>query len=224
MNAPSLLELIADRHCKRAFLDLPVERGLIEAALRVAANAPSSKNTQSWQVEVLTGRTRDELSRRLCEAFDRQVAPVPDYANRPARPDAVLQRREADYGAALLAHAQVDRHDEPARTRHRRRNFVFFDAPVELIFHLPGNAAPGNFLDFGCFMQNVALGLHAQGLGCCPQFSVASYSPIIHALFGWEEKRCVVAGMAVGHFDPDHPENRFVPTRAPLAEFCQWHD
>jgi nitroreductase len=224
MNTSPLLELIARRHCKRAFLDLPVDRGLLEAVLQTAANAPSSKNTQSWQVEILTGSARDELSRRLCAAFDQQVAPAPDYANRPAQPDAVLQQREAVYGATLLAHARVDRHDESARLRHRRRNFEFFDAPVELIFHLPGNAAPGNFLDLGCFMQNVALGLLAHGLGCCPQFSVASYSPIIHALLEWEEKRCVVAGMAVGHFDPAHPDNQFVPTRAPLAEFCQWHD
>lgn len=223
MNQPPLLELIARRHCQRAFLPRPVDRGALEAVLRAAAHAPSSKNTQSWQVAVLAGAARDDLSRRLCDAFDQQVAPAPDYANRPAQPDAVLKQREADYGKALFAHARIGRDDDAARLRHRRRNFEFFDAPVELVFHLPANAAAGNFLDVGCFIQNVALGLLACDLGCCPQFSVASYSAIIHEALGWTEKRCVVAGMAVGYFDPAHEHNRFVPVRAPLAEFCQWH-
>jgi nitroreductase len=115
-----------------------------------------------------------------------------------------LQQRESDYRAATFTHHEIDRDDEQARRNHRRRNFQFFDAPVELIFHLPRNAEAGNFLDMGCFMQNVILGLVAHGLGNCPQFSVASYSAIVHEHLQWSEKRTIVAGMAVGYYDPEH--------------------
>lgn len=133
-----------------------------------------------------------------------------------------MQQRESDYGAATFTHHEIDRDDEQARRNHRRRNFQFFDAPVELIFHLPRNAEAGNFLDMGCFMQNVILGLVAHGLGNCPQFSVASYSSIVHERLQWSEKRTIVAGMAVGYYDPEHRDNQFVPKRVELEDFCQW--
>ena len=50
-----LLTLIRSRHSKRAFTSRPVPRETLEEVLRAAAHAPSSRNTQSWEVAVLTG-------------------------------------------------------------------------------------------------------------------------------------------------------------------------
>jgi len=224
MSSGLVLDLIASRHCRRAFLPDAVDADVLKEVLRSAANAPSSQNTQSWQVAVVTGDKLAALSRWLCAAFDGEVAPKADYPNRPNQLDDVLKRRQDSYGTAIFAHHGIARTDEPGRREHRRRNFVFFDAPVELIFHLPINAVAGNFVDMGCFMQNVMLGLSAHGLGSCPQFSVASYSSVVHEVLGWSEPRCIVAGMAVGRFDATHPHNQFVPPRAELAEFCHWYD
>ena len=192
--------------------------------LRLAANAPSSRNTQPWQVTVLTGAAKNGLARRLTAAFDRGEAPAADFLNNPSELKGVYADRARACGAGVLAIKSIDRHDEAARRAHVRENFRFFEAPVEMIFHLPGDAVPGSFLALGCYLQNVMLGLVACGLGSCPQYSVAGYADSIREYLDLATDRLIVCGLAVGHVDATAPVNRFVPERAPLSEFVDWRD
>ncbi len=138
--------------------------------------------------------------------------------------DALLAARTQEYGKRVLAFKGILREDQEARRRHRRENFLFFGAPVEMIFHLPANAAQGTFLDLGFFMQNVMIGLSACGLGSCPQYSVASYASTVRDHLCLGEDAMVIAGMAVGYIDLVAPINRFVPPRADLEEYVAWFD
>lgn len=219
-----LLAAIRARHCKRAFLDRPVPRGILEAVLRAAAHAPSTRNIQPWQVVVLEGAARDGLSRRLCEDFDRGLPPRPDYANRPPVLDAALEERARAWGAGMYGTLGIAREDGAARRDWQRQNFLFYGAPVEMILHLPANAAPGTFLEAGLFLQNVMLGLAACGLGSCPQYSVAGYSETIRSYLGLGRDRLIVCGLAVGYPDASAPINGYVPARAPLEAYVRWLD
>jgi nitroreductase len=216
------------RHSKRAFLIKPVPRDLLESVLATAGCcAPSTRNSQPWQVSVVTGECKDALARRLCAEFDRGVGPRPDYEFRPARgakPDHALdaRAREASVGVLLAkGHNEIDR---AARRSHLRDNLGFYGAPVEMIFHLPTDAMPGQFLEMGFFLQNVMLSLVACGLGSCPQFSVAGYPDAIRAELGLGADRLVVCGLAVGYPDESMPVNQFQPSRAELADYVRWHD
>lgn len=182
--SPDILALIASRHSKRSFTSRPVSRDILKAVLTAATNAPSSQNNQPWQVAVVTGARRDQLSAALCDAFDQGVAPTPDYLNRPKQLPPELQQRCEDYGRDFLTFKGIARDDAEGRHQHRRDNFLFYGAPVEMIFHLPANAAAGTFLDLGFFMQNVILGLEGYGLASCPQYSVASYSDVVRHHLG----------------------------------------
>jgi nitroreductase len=159
------------------------------------------------------------LSRRLCDDYDRGVPSAADFLNNPAQLEGVYAERARAVGAATLAVKGIDRGDEAARRAHIRENFDFFNAPVEMIFHLPGDAVPGSFLALGCFLQNVMLGLTAAGLGSCPQYSVAGYGATIREHLGLPDEQIVVCGLAVGWVDPAAPINTLVPERAPLAEY-----
>ena len=218
------LSVITARHCKRAFLDRPVARETLEAVLAAAAHAPSTRNAQPWSVAVLMGDARDGLSRKLCEDFDNGVPARLDYLPRPSRPDPAVEERARAAGAGVLQAKGIARDDEAARRAHQRDNFLFYGAPVELIFHLPADAAPGTFLELGFFIQNVMLGLVAHGLGSCPQASVAGYADSIRAYLGFGSDRLIVCGMAVGWPDPAAPVNGFFPERAGPADFAQWFD
>lgn len=212
------------RHSKRSFVDIPVPRRTLELVFRAAAaGAPSSRNGQPWQVEVLCGDRRDELARALRDQFDRGVPPHPDYPGRPARvrPEAEARAREA--GAGVLRAKGVERTDEAARRRHLRDNLGFYGAPVELILHLPADATPGQFMELGLFLQGVMLGLVACRLGSCPQFSVAGYPDTIRDVLGLGADRLIVCGLAVGHPDETAPVNGFHPRRARLSEYVRWH-
>ena len=53
------VSVVSARHCKRAYLDRPVRRELLERALSAATGAPSNRNGQPWHlrgVDVFTVR------------------------------------------------------------------------------------------------------------------------------------------------------------------------
>jgi nitroreductase len=212
------------RQSKRAFLVEPVPRDLLENVLRSAAHAPSTRNGQPWQVAVVTGKRKDRLACRLCAEFDRGVTPRPDFEYRSARVDETADGRARQANTGVLLAKGHGGNDRTARRAHLRDNLGFYGAPVEMIFHLPADAMPGQFLEMGFFLQNVMLALVACGLGSCPQFSVAGYPDVIRAELGLDADRLVVCGLAVGYPDESVPVNRFRPGRADLADYVQWHD
>jgi nitroreductase len=212
------------RHSKRAFLVKPVPRDLLENVLRSAAHAPSTRNEQPWQVAVVTGRCKDALASRLCAEFDGGATPRPDYEYRIVRADTSVEARAREASVGVLFAKGHNGNDRAARRAHLRDNLEFYGAPVEMIFHLPTGAMPGQFLEMGFFLQNVMLSLVAHGLGSCPQFSVAGYPDAIRAVLGLGADRLVVCGLAIGYPDDSVPVNRFQPGRAELAEYVQWHD
>lgn len=216
------LSLIASRHCKRAFLDRPVPRDVLEDVLLAAGQAPSSRNLQPWRVTVVTGSTLDALTRTLCEAFDRGEPPRPNYANRtPTLDDTAAERARAALSGVLRAKGHAP-DDAAAARAHLRDNLRFYGAPAALVCHVPGDAVPGTFLETGLFLQNVMLGLVARGLGSCPQFSVAGYADALRRKLDIDADRIIVCTLAVGYADEAAPVNRFVPRRARLEEYVQW--
>lgn len=223
MSADALLELMRQRHCKRAFLNKAVPRELLARILSAAAQAPSSKNTQPWQVAVILGDKVQAFSDRLCQLFDADVPQIADYTYTTMPwPEGFLERARA-CGYGLFALKGIERHDRPARRAHDRENFELFGAPVYLVFHLPADSEPGMFLDLGFFMQNVMLGLVAHGLASCPQFSVASYPDAIREFLGLEQ-RWIISGLAVGYPDSSALVNSYVPERLKLDEYVQWFE
>ncbi|HEX4964115.1 MAG TPA: nitroreductase [Thermoanaerobaculia bacterium] len=223
-DSEDFLTILTARHCKRAFLDRPVPRAVLEEVLRAAAHAPSTRNGQPWSVAVLTGEAREALARKLCDLFDRGVPMKMDYASRPAELPPSHEERAQAAAAGVHTAKGIAQSDAAGRRRHLRDNLRFYGAPVAMIFHLPANAAPGTFLEMGFFVQNVMLGLVARALASCPQASVAGYSDALREFLGLGPDRLIVCGMSVGYADATAPVNAFVPERAPLAEYTQWLD
>lgn len=217
---------MAQRHCKRQFLAQAVPKQTLAKILQAAAQAPSSKNTQPWQVSVLLGSAVADLSQRLCQAFDAGLPQQADYVyqTQPWPPEFLERARACGYG--LFELKGIERHDREARKAHDRENFTFFGAPAYLVFHLPIDSERGSFLDLGFFMQNIMLGLVSQGLASCPQFSVAGYPDIIREFLGLtgERSRWMISGMAVGYPDPEAQVNSYVPARLPLEKYVTWYE
>ncbi|MFI9203169.1 nitroreductase [Streptomyces sp. NPDC053048] len=221
-----LLSLITSRHSKRAFLERAVPRSVLTDVLEAAGHAPSSRNTQLWQVEVVAGSARETLTHKLCEAFDRGDPPRPDCAGRPRTLEPRIEERTRDADAGVLRARGADGTADPgpaARRELLRDNLRFYGAPVAMVFHLPDNAVSGTFLEMGFFVQNVMLGLVARGLGSCPQFSPARYADVLRTALGIGKDRLVVCCLAAGYVDEAAPVNRFVPRRARLEEYTRWH-
>ncbi len=218
-----VLKTIEARHSKRSFLKKDVPNSILEEVLVFAGNAPSSKNTQPWQVSVLKGKKRDELSKAMLEKFDQNIYEKDDFVYSVEPTPEVYRERARQCGYSLFELKGIDRYDKPQRKEHDRQNFLFFGAPVEMIFYLPKKAERGNFLDLGFFMQNVMLGLLSHGVSSCPQVSVAGYPDTIRKVLELPDDTCIVSGLSCGYANDDKV-NTFIPPRLKLEEYTTFYE
>jgi len=218
-----VISTIEARHCKRSFLKKNVPVEVVKKVLESASNAPSSKNTQPWRVAVLTGQTLKNLSDAMVSKFDQAQYEKPDYQYTTDPISDTFRNRARACGFALFDLKGIDRNNRDQRREHDRQNFLFFGAPMEILFFLPKNSERGNFLDMGFFMQNVMLGLLSNGISSCPQFSIAEYPDTIRKTIQIEPDWWVVSGLACGYAD-DNKINTFIPKRLELNEYASFYE
>jgi nitroreductase len=114
----------------------------------------------------------------------------------------------------------IGRADKEKMHAQHGRNYIFFDAPVGMICTIDRRLAIGSWLDYGMFLQNIAIAARGRGLDTCMQAAFAPYHTLIREVLELPEEELVVCGMALGVADSDAPENRLVTERVPASEFA----
>lgn len=216
-------EAILSRRSVRAFLPTPVPLTTVRHLLEVARRAPSSSNTQPWNVYALAGAPKEKLSAAILKA--RREEPEthkPEYLSymKEFREPYLSRRRATGWGLYNLV--GVKKGDREGAMRQLDRNFVFFDAPVGLIITLDRDLERGSWVDLGTFVQNIMVAARGHGLHTCPQAAFADYHKIIRAELGVSEREIVICGMAIGYEDASKPENQLRLERAPVDEFTRF--
>lgn len=216
-------EAIMSRRSVRAFLPTPVDEAVIRDILDVAARAPSGTNMQPWKVYVTSGETQRRIGDAILNSGVRAEKAVWDeykyYPDQFFEP--YLGRRRAN-GFGLYSTLGIGRRDVDRMRAQHDRNFVFFDAPVGMIFTIDRRLNQGSWIDYGMFLQNIMIAARARGLHTCPQAAFAPYHRQIRPVLDIPEEEVVVCGMALGHEDTSKPENTFRTDRAPLEEWVQF--
>ncbi|MEW6633795.1 MAG: nitroreductase [Pseudomonadota bacterium] len=213
-------EAILSRRSVRAFLPDMVDDETIRAILAVAARAPSGTNMQPWRVYVTKGDVKQRISDAILNSGIRaEKAEWDEYRYYPDQFfEPYLTRRRANgfglYGALGIGRREVDK----MRAQHDR-NFIFFDAPVGMIFTVDRRLNQGSWIDYGMFLQNIMVAARGRGLHTCPQAAFAPYHKQIRPVLGIPDEEIVVCGMALGYEDTSKPENEFRTDRAPLGDW-----
>ncbi|MFM2054011.1 MAG: hypothetical protein RL456_2048 [Pseudomonadota bacterium] len=219
-------DAITSRRSIRAYLPEPVARETIEAILRVAARAPSGTNTQPWKVHVLTGEPLARLGRRILAAHDdpeQAAAHTEEYAYYPTQWVSPYIDRRRKVGWDLYGLLGIAKTDRARMHAQHGRNYVFFDAPVGLIFTIDRVMQQGSWLDYGMFLQSIMVAARGHGLDTCPQAAFTQYHALIADELGLGAHEMVVCGMALGRADPAAVENTLVTEREPVAGFARFH-
>lgn len=215
-------DLIKQRHSTRAFLDKPVSTDLLNQLLELARYAPSGANTQPWQVAVVSGETKRQISDTLLEAYRNGIKPSPDYRYYPEQWQSPYLERRRACGLQLYQSLHIDRQDKSAQRQQWEANYRAFDAPVMLFFFMDGTMQTGSFLDLGMFLQNLMLVAQAQGLATCPQAALAEYSEQIKKLLNYPADTILVCGLALGYEDHEAAVNQYRTSRAAVSTFTRY--
>lgn len=207
-------EVICSRNSIRAFLPTPVDKEEIQRILEIAARAPSGGNTQPWKVYVLIGETKHRLSDALLLAHNNPDNNyTEEYHYYPVQWVSPYLERRRKVGWDLYALLKLRRENKAGMHAQFGRNYIFFDAPVGLIFTIDRVMEKGSWLDYGMFLQNIMLAAKARGLDTCPQAAFTQYHQIIRQFLNLPDEQMVVCGMSLGYADLSKIENSLVTER-----------
>ena len=198
-------EALRSRHSIRRFLPTPVPKAMVRELLELAACAPSGTNIQPWRVYALSGK-------------DKQAG-LEYYPKEWAEP--WLSRRRK-CGLGLYSLLGIEKGDAARMKAQGGRNFIFFDAPVGLIFTFDNRLGKGMLVDCGMFLGNLMTAARARGLDTCAQAYFADYHRTIRTTLGIPDNEIVYCGMALGYADPDAPENKLITEREPVEGFTDF--
>ncbi len=218
-------EAIATRRSVRAFLDKPVDLDTVKHILEISTRAPSGTNMQPWKVYVLTGQSLKAVSEAVLTAhndptFEREQV----YKYYPDRfPEPYLGRRRK-VGWDMYGILGIGRDDKDKMHAQHGRNYVFFDAPVGLIFTIDKRLEIGSWLDYGMFLENVMIAARGHGLDTCPQAAFAPFHRAIRSAIDIPDEEVVVCGMALGYEDTTAAINSLKTERAAVEEFAVFLD
>ncbi len=216
-------DAITSRRSIRRFTDAPVHREDIEHLLAVASRAPSGTNMQPWRVYVLGGQQKDEVQRALLDAYhDTEADHSAEFRYYPPEFPGPYKSRRRTVGWGLYNLLGIAKGDKEKMLAQQARNYLFFDAPVGMIFTIDRVLEIGSWLDYGMFLQNIMVAARGRGLDTCPQMSFARYHRILRKPLDIPEEQVVVCGMSVGYADQAAPENQLETEREPVDGFTRF--
>jgi nitroreductase len=220
-NDASIIDtIIRSRRSIRRFLNKPVSQDTVRDILSVARHAPSGGNIQPWRCYVVTGHARERLVEAAVAAYRAATEELPpEYPFYPNPLPESHRNRHLRFRQALSDSQGIDRSDKIARAREFDRQFMFFNAPIGMIFTMDRRLYQASFVCYGGFLQTIMLAAKARGLDTCPQQMWSRMHHVVRRVIDIPDGEMVIAGMSLGWADMSAPENRFTLERADLEEF-----
>ena len=217
-----LLEGIETRRSFRAFKSTEVSKEIIEKILQAASKSPSYKNTQPWEVAVVRGKKKEELSGILYKIAKSDTAPNPDM---PLPEDWPLElgNRLQEHGARRFKALGIERDDEQKRKDFRLRNFKFYGASCVLFLLMDSTLTSWSILDMGLFAQSLVLAAHSFGLGSCLQESIVTYPDAVREFLKIPKTKLLVLGISMGYPDSEAAVNAYHGIKVSPNDFVHWY-
>jgi nitroreductase len=216
-----IIECIKTRMSIRGFKPHPVPMEILTTIVETAKWSPSYKNTQPWEVVIISGKKKEELSKILLEELEKNTKPSPDIPEPQSWPPAI----EARITALLKKRSEltgVDMFSPEALKRAKIANFQFYGAPHGIFLFQDSSLPTWSIFDMGLFAQSLMLAAHAYGLGTVPQAFVTDYAQHVKDFLGIPETKKLVLGMSAGYPDLESPVNKFRTDRVETAQIVRF--
>jgi len=218
MNA---IECIKTRRSIRQFKPEHVPKDVLMEVIDSAKWSPSYKNSQPWEVVILSGAKKEALIQMLIDLLEKGTKPCPDLPHpeswptaEAARIDRHLKRRGEELG--------IDMSDPEVIKASKRANFSFYSAPHAIYLFQDATLTQWSLLDMGLFAQSLMLAANANGLATVPQAFATDYAQNVKKFLSIPETKRLVLGISIGYADMESPVNAYKPDRAKTDEIVQW--
>jgi nitroreductase len=214
-------EAIKGRRSIRAFRPEPVDQAVLHEILEAARWSPSYKNSQPWEVVVVSGKRKEELSEMLIGLL-RQARPfnpdLPHPQRWPERETKRIERLVSSRGAIR----NLPQDEKEAQRLVQEANFSFYRAPHVLFLHQSKDLSMWSLFDLGLFAQTLMLSAYAKGVHSVPQAFVTLYAKEIKEFLEIPQSQRLIIGISMGYPDTSSPEYSFRSERDPVDTFVRW--
>jgi nitroreductase len=194
--------------------------------LKIAAQAPSTRNFQPWKADIITGEVLEKIKRSNVTQLFAGVAPHAEVLieNQNEAREPAFRQRQIAVAKKLFQSMGIQREDTQGRTEWLIRGFRFFDAPVAIILSSSDALAESVMaFDIALFAQTLCLAAMDFQLGTCIAQQGISYPEVIRHYTGMPESERIIIGISIGYPDPAFAANDVLTGREPVNTFARWY-
>jgi nitroreductase len=216
-------QLIRSRKSIRGYRKEPVPQQVIDEIIEVAKWAPSSMNTQTWNVHVVTGAPLERIRKGNAENMMQGVPPQRDFPIMDAY-EGVHRQRQVEIAVRLFNAMGIARDDKVRRTDWYVRGFRHFDAPVSLILTYNKYLEPAALsqFDLGAFSHAIVLAAWERGIGCVINSQGVLQPGVVREHAGIPDDQNIMICIAMGYPDTDFPANTVKSSREDNKSFVRF--
>ncbi len=205
------------RYTARAFKPDPIDRNTLERILEAALKAPSWANTQPWEIYVASGAVLNRLREAYVANLRNCVPRKPDLAAPKQWPPALLLRMET-LRAERMATLERVCLDKTMLKDLSEMNYHFFYAPVVVYLCMDRTLTPWSVFDLGLLAQSIMLASQQFGIASATAVTLVVHPDLIRQELQIPDALSIIIGIALGHAEPDHPQNQYRTSRRTLRE------
>ena len=217
-----LLEGIKTRRTFRAFKSTPVSKEIIDSILTAAGKSPSYRNSQPWEVAVVSGDKKEEISKILIDLTKSGVAANRDIPT-PQDWTPEIESRIREHGAKRFKAIGLERADKQKREEFHLMNYAGYGAPHILFLFIDSILTSWSIFDMGLFAQTLILSAHSFGIGSCLQAALTDYPDAVRQALGLPKNKLLVLGISMGYPDLEAIINTYQSERVSPDTFVQWY-
>ena len=216
-------EFAKSRKSTRGFLDKPISKKLINEIINAAKWAPSSYNTQTWNIHVVTGDVLDKIRDGNTK---NTLAGKPHVRDFPYKEDyeGIHRQRQIDVAIQLFEVMGIKKEDKEKRMDWMLRGFRQFDAPVSLVLTYDKYLEPAAISHFalGALSYAIVLAAWDRGIGCVINGQGIMQSDVVREHAKIPENENIMICIAMGYPDPDFAANDVRSTRIANDSFVNY--
>jgi nitroreductase len=203
---------VLTRKSIRGYKPDPVPQEVLNEIIEAAVRAPSSDNSQPWEIYVLQGEPLDKIRDENIKALEDGTAgkDFPPYEPK-------YRTRQVELGIQLFKLMDITREDKEKRYDWIKRGFRLFEAPVGIILAADKSLDLATAAsDVGGLAQTICLLALAYDLGTCIVVQSLTYEKIVREHAGIPDSQNVFLSIALGYPDYDIPANNVWAKRDPI--------
>jgi nitroreductase len=217
------IECIKTRMSIRKFKPDTVPAETLLKVIDTAKWSPSYKNSQPWEVIIVSGNKKEELSTLLIGLLEQGEKPCPDIPE----PESWTPVTEARIASLIKKRSELtgkDLNSPEVRKKSKIANFRFYGAPHGMFISQDASLSLWSLFDMGLFAQNLMLSAHTYGLGTVPQAFLTDYALHVKKFLGIPESKRLVLGISIGYPDMESPVNGVRTDRVETGEIVRLVD